>query len=205
MTTDGETLPTRATGVLRSTRMDDYVVKRHATEADLDLVPDHQVGEIIDGTLYAFPRPASLHARGTMRLARALGPADDDEGPDGWILLMEPAIWFGRKHMLIPDLAGWRRSRLPELPDVRSFKLAPDWVCEGLSPSTARYDRGRKREIYAAAGVHDLWIFDPQLKTLETFVLDGKTYAVGPSGGADDVRAFAPFDFKIDLARLWKR
>ena len=200
-------IPTQNHLVLRFRRMDDreFLFKRHATEADLDLVPEHLTGEIIDGDLYAFPRPTSLHGRGAMRLGRALGPADDDDGPDGWILLPEPAIWFGKKHMLVPDLAGWRRSRMPELPDVKSFKQAPDWVCEGLSPSTGRYDRGRKREIYASAGVASFWLFDPALKLVETFVLAGKHYTIGPIGGGADVVAFPPFPFKIDLAKLWKR
>src|SRR6185437_14097990 len=130
--------------------------KKHATYDDLYSIPDGWTGEIIDGDLYAFPRPRSIHARAITRLIRQLGGADDDDSPEGWIILAEPEVKIG-KHLLVPDLAGWRRARMPVLPDITVFKLAPDWVCEGLSPSTAWLDKGRKREIYAKAGVGHLW------------------------------------------------
>ena len=208
-------LPTRKMPVaallpaLESGAMDDerYLVKRDAIEADLELVPDELTGEIIDGNLYAFPRPASLHSRGVTRLARQLGPADEDDGPDGWIILFEPAVWFTRRkrHMLVPDVAGWRRARMPELPDTKSFKLAPDWVCEGMSPSTARYDRGRKREIYAAAGVGHLWFVDPVNHTVEACVLVDGSYQIKKTAGDAQVVRLPPFDFDLNLAKLWQR
>ncbi len=184
-----------------------YLFKRGAGEADLDLVPDDLTGEIIDGNLYAFPRPAILHSRGVGRMYKLLGPADDDDGSDGWVILFEVAIWFTRRkrHMLVPDLAAWRRARLPEVPDAKSFTLAPDWVCEGISPSTAKYDRGRKREIYANAGVGHLWIVDTAHLTVEAYMLvDGK-YELDTIAGNRDVVRLPPFGFDLDLAKLWQR
>jgi Uma2 family endonuclease len=178
--------------------------KKHATYDDLYSIPDGWTGEIIDGDLYAFPRPRSIHGRAIGRLQRQLGPDDDDDSPDGWIILAEPEVKLG-KHLLVPDLAGWRRARMPELPDVTVFKLAPDWVCEGLSPSTAWLDKGRKREIYAKAGVGHLWFADPALRSVDVLELDGKSYRAIRGGGADERVTLAPFGHPIELARLWQR
>ena len=72
----------------------------------------------------------------------------------------EPELHLG-SHVVVPDLAAWRRERLPALPDTAWIEVAPDWVCEVLSPSTERYDRGEKRAIYADAGVRHVWHIDP--------------------------------------------
>jgi len=77
-------------------------------------------------------------------------------GPGGWWILGEPELHFGEQ-VVVPDLAGWRRERLPAMPAAAFFSLAPDWVCEVLSPSTGRIDRGRKLRIYAEAGVAHAW------------------------------------------------
>ena len=182
----------------------DAPFKKNATYADLDTIPDTWVGEIIHGDLYAFPRPRSIHSRALTRVIQALSSYDDDESPDGWIILHDVEIWFG-KNLLVPDLCGWRRSRMPELPDVAVMKLAPDWVCEGLSPSTARLDKGPKREIYAKAGVGHLWLADPALKTIDVFELAGKTYNFLRTAGGDETAKLAPFPQPIDLSRLWQR
>jgi Uma2 family endonuclease len=182
----------------------DAPFKKNATYADLYTIPETWVGEIIHGDLYAFPRPRTIHSRALTRLMAALGPNDDDESPDGWIILHDVEIWFG-KNLLVPDVCGWRRSRMPELPDVSVMKLAPDWVCEGLSPSTARLDKGPKREIYAKAGVRHIWLADPALKTIDVFELTGKTYNFLRAAGGDEKAKLAPFPQPIDLSRLWQR
>jgi Uma2 family endonuclease len=182
----------------------DKPFKKNATYDDLYSIPDGWTGEIIDGDLYAFPRPRVIHARATGRLQRALGDYDDDDSPEGWIILAEPEVRFG-KHLLVPDLTGWRRARMPEVPDVAVVKLAPDWVCEGLSPSTARLDKGRKREIYAKAGVGHLWFADPGLRIVEALELDGKAYRDIRIGVGDARIALPPFPRPIALAKLWQR
>ncbi len=132
------------------------------------------------------------------------GPFDLGEGgPGGWLLLDEPELHLGQD-VLVPDLAGWRRERLPVLPKGAAFNLAPDWACEVLSPSTSRLDRKVKVPVYAREGVGHLWLVDPEARTLEVLRLgEGRYVQLGVHEGAVRVRA-APFEaLELDLARLW--
>ena len=115
--------------------------------------PSHLVAEIIRGVLVTQPRPAPRHARAASVLGVRLGgPFDLGEGgPGGRVILDEPEVHLG-EHVLVPDLAGWRRERLPALPETAYFELAPDWVCEVLSPGTQAIDRADKMPIYADHG-----------------------------------------------------
>ena len=135
---------------------------RRATYQDVLDAPVHQVAEIIDGTLYTHPRPAPRHATASSVLGGRLGPPfhRGDGGPGGWRILDEPELHLGEE-ILVPDLAGWRRERMPELPDTAYFTLAPDWTCEVLAASTRKLDLLRKRPIYAREGVPHLWLIDP--------------------------------------------
>ena len=184
--------------------MDGSPFKKNARYADLYTIPDNQVGEIVDGDLYTSPRPRPLHARAIGRLHQQVDRADRDDDPDGWIILIEPEVRFG-KHLLVPDLAGWRRARMLEIPDVATIKIAPDWVCEGLSPSTAWLDKGRKREIYGKHGVGHVWYLDPAQKTIDIYTLDGKSYRIVKTASDAARGTLAPFAHKIDLASLWRR
>jgi len=183
--------------------------KRRATYADLLAVPEHLVAEILDGELVVSPRPAARHARASSVIASDLaGPFDrGPEGPPpplgGWWLLYEPELHLGAD-VIVPDLAGWRRERMPQIPDVAAFTLAPDWVCEVISPSTARIDRVRKMAIYAREKVGHLWLVDPAAHTLEVYRLDGARWTVaGNHAASEHVRA-APFEaVEIDIARWW--
>ncbi len=143
-------------------------VRKIATYDDLLALPRNQVGEILGGTLHASPRPAFRHARTASRLSGTLdGPFDvGSGGPGGWWLLYEPELHLG-PDVLVPDLAGWRRERMPVFPDVAACELAPDWGCEILSPGTAKLDRTIKLPIYARERVSHAWIIDPNEKTLE--------------------------------------
>jgi Uma2 family endonuclease len=150
--------------------------KRAATYEDLLAVPEHLVAEVLFGQLVTHPRPAPRHARVVSRLHGVLTPPFDlgVAGPGGWVFLVEPELHLG-EHIAVPDVAAWRLERLPAIPETAWIEIAPDWVCEVLSPSTERYDRGDKRTIYAEAGVGHLWHADPILKMLEVFELkDGK-------------------------------
>jgi Uma2 family endonuclease len=184
------------------------VRKRPATYDDLRRVPDTMVAEIIDGELIATPRPASPHARAATALGSDLfGPFDrppgDPAGPGGWWLLFEPELHLG-PDVVVPDVAGWRRTRLPTLPDVPAFELAPDWVCEVVSPATGAVDRGRKMRVYARERVAHLWILDPVLRTLEVYRLDGSRWVVASTHGGTDVVRAEPFDaVELRLARWW--
>lgn len=201
-------METRVTGrVLRSKNRMDGLVKRNASYADIEALPEGKVGELIEGDLYVFRRPRVQHARAITKLYQQLGPAEDEPGKKGWVILFEVEIWLDRKHttLLVPDLAGWRRDRMPEIPDVQTLDLAPDWVCEGISPATAGHDKGRKREIYAKNKVGHLWYADPKLETLEIFTLDRGSYRLSRVASGNERGVFAPFTHEIDLAKLWSR
>ncbi len=148
--------------------------------------PDNLVAEILDGELSLTPRPKPRHAKAATRLAGALrGFFDpDDDEPGGWVVLIEPELHLGpRPDVVDPDLAGWRRERLPEEPEEAAIRTPPDWVCEILSDSTEAMDRGVKRRIYRREGVGHLWLCDPRIRTLEVYRLEG-----GAMDGARHVR-----------------
>jgi len=179
--------------------------ERLAEYRDLFDLPEHVIGEILHGQLITQPRPASRHARASSILGGRLIPPYDlgGGGPGGWWILDEPELHLGR-HILVPDMAGWRRERMPVFPDTAYFTLAPDWVCEVLSPATARTDRVLKLPIYAEYGVRWLWLVDPNLRTLETYRLsEGYWLLEGAWQEAEEVSA-VPFDgIVISLADLW--
>ena len=147
---------------------------RPATYDDLVKLPDNLVAEILDGELHASPRPAPPHSRAGSTLGVVLGgPFDFGRGgPGGWWLFDEPELHLGAD-VIVPDLAGWKRERMPRQPDTAYFALPPDWVCEILSPSTAKVDRVRKLAIYAREAVAHAWLIDPVLQTLEVLRLEG--------------------------------
>jgi Uma2 family endonuclease len=176
-----------------------------ATLADIQALPAHVTGEILDGELYTQGRPASPHAIASSALGEELGgPFKRGRGgPGGWAILDEPELHLAAD-VLVPDLAGWRRERMPQIPNVAAFDLAPDWVCEVLSPSTAGKDRGKKLPIYARERVTHVWFVDPEAKTLEVLRLDGESYRVhAVFVGEQKVRA-EPFDaIELELSALW--
>jgi Uma2 family endonuclease len=180
--------------------------KRRATYEELLAVPKHLVAEI-NGTLVTMPRPASLHARASSRLGAELdGPFDRGRGgPGGWLLLDEPELHL-HGDILVPDLAVWRRERMPKLPDATAFELAPDWVCEVVSPSTAATDRAEKMPIYAREHVGYVWLVDPIAKTLEACHLENGRWMLLGTWRDDAMVRAAPFDaFELELAGLWAK
>jgi Uma2 family endonuclease len=181
--------------------------KRRATYEDIVALPAHVVGEIIDGVLYTQSRPAAAHARASSILGSELtGPFDRGRGgPGGWVILDEPELHL-HGEVVVPDIAGWRRTRMPEMPDATAFELAPDWVCEVLSPGNAAHDRVRKLPLYAREGVSHAWLLDPASRTLEIYRLDGGRWVLlGTWDGDARVRA-EPFEaIELELGALWSR
>jgi Uma2 family endonuclease len=177
--------------------------RERATYADLEALPEHVVGELIDGELYASPRPANPHAMASSVLGMKLGGAFHRGGPGGWILLNKVELHLG-EDVLVPDIAGWRRERMPRMPRTVGFTLAPDWVCEVLSPSTSRLDRKAKLPVYAREGVRHVWFVDPDTRTLEVLRLDGAHHSpLATHTGTARVRA-EPFEaLELELATLW--
>jgi Uma2 family endonuclease len=182
--------------------------KKRATYADVLAAPEHMVAEVVDGELSLQPRPRSRHARATSVLGGLIEPAygwGDQGGPGGWIILDEPELHLG-EHILVPDLAGWRRERMPEMPDAAYFEVAPDWICEVLSPSTSGFDRGRKLPVYAQHGVTHAWLVDPEARTVEHYVLEGARWTLCQVVDGENTVRVAPFDvLAIPLSRLWAR
>jgi Uma2 family endonuclease len=181
--------------------------KRRATYEDLMQVPDHLVAEIIDGELMTSPRPATPHARAEFAIAHDLAAFDQGPGspgiPGGWWILPEPELHFG-DDVLVPDLAAWRRERMSAIPRAAFISLAPDWICEVVSPSTGRIDRSRKMRIYAREAVRHLWFVDPLARTLEVYRLEDDRWIVASTHGGDDVVHAEPFDaVPLELARWW--
>jgi Uma2 family endonuclease len=179
--------------------------RKPATYDDVLAAPPHVIAEIVDGELVLSPRPASRHGAAASTLGEELGPPfkRGRGGPGGWIILDEPELHFS-DDVLVPDLAGWRRDRMPLLPDAPFITLSPDWVCEVLSPGSARTDRKLKRPLYAREGVPNAWLLDPEEKTLEIYRLVDKNWSLlATYADADRVRA-EPFDaIELDLSVLW--
>ena len=174
--------------------------------------PDTVVAEVIDGELSVMPRPRRQHARAAGELHGELrNPFDRGRGgPGGWVFLPEPELHLGPKpDILAPDLAGWRRARVPDdflAEDAPAhIELAPDWVCEVLSERTQAQDRGKKRRIYRREGVGHYWLVDPRDRTVEVYRLEnGRWVEVDTYEGDAAVRA-EPFDaIELDLSALWK-
>jgi Uma2 family endonuclease len=174
-----------------------------ATYADLEKVPPHLVAEIIHGVLETHPRPVGRHLRASTRMGIVLGGPYDlgNGGPGGWVFADEPQLRMGL-HILVPDLAAWRIERAPDLLDEVNIDIAPDWICEILSPSTAHVDRGAKMQIYAEHGVAYFWLLDPRTRFLDAYQLvAGKWMRIGGLSGEGNIN-FPPFDatsFPIDL------
>jgi Uma2 family endonuclease len=167
------------------------------------------VGEILDGELFASPRPAPAHssAEGAI-ITDVSGPfkrkPGDSGGPGGWWILVEPELHLGAD-VLVPDVAGWRRERMPAMPKTAWFDLAPDWVCEVVSPATGRLDRVRKMPKYAASGVAFIWLVDPLLKTLEAYRLESSRWLLLGTWGGEVTARVGPFEaVEMDLARWWE-
>jgi Uma2 family endonuclease len=168
-------------------------------------VPEHLVAEILFGRLVTHPRPAPRHSVAASVLGYALGPPFQlgDGGPGGWLIIDEPELHLNG-HVVVPDLAGWRLERMPALPETAWIEIVPDWICEVLSPSTERYDRGDKRIIYAKAAVSHLWHVDPVLRMLEVFELkDGKWLLLDVFHDNAEVAAPPFSDASFQLGRLW--
>ena len=178
---------------------------RRATYQDVLDAPPDKVAEVVDGTLYIFHRPAAPHARASSVLGRYIGtPFDDGRGgPGGWWIIDEPELHLG-EDIVVPDIAGWRRERMPVFPDTAYFTLAPDWVCEVLSPSTRKLDLGGKSAVYARAGVGYLWFVDPIARSLEANVLRGGKWVEIATLYNDATVSLPPFEaISFNLGDLW--
>jgi Uma2 family endonuclease len=180
--------------------------KRRATFEDVEDVSINCVGELIGDALFSNSRPLPPQVRATSRLGMLLGAPFDlgEGGPGGWVILDEPELHLG-DDVFVADLAGWRRERMPEMPKTEIYTLAPDWICEVLSPATAELDRGTKMATYAREGVGHLWFVDPFQKSLEAFRLEDQNWTPQGNWSADAIVQAEPFTaLALKLAPLWE-
>ena len=180
-------------------------VRRPATYQDVLDAPPDVVAELVEGALHLHPRPASRHARASFKIAARLDDPFENGigGPGGWYFATEPELHLG-EDVVVPDIAGWRRARMPAYPDAPAIEVVPDWVCELLSPATRRFDLTAKRALYGARGVGHLWLIDPGARTLEAFELrDAAWVLIAALAEEAEVRV-APFAaIGFPLATLW--
>ena len=181
---------------------------RLATYGDLLRLPEDTRAEILAGEIIASPAPLPKHSRAQRALGRFVGgPFDDDDGrggPGGWWIFVEVDVQLGPHDIVRPDLAGWHRERLPAPAEARPITVAPDWICEVLSPSTAARDRVVKRKLYAKRQVPYYWIVDVDARTLEAFELMGDRWTVAGTYGDDATARIPPFDaIELEVGRLF--
>lgn len=174
--------------------------------ADLEALPPSMKGEIIEGVLYTMTRPRGPHqSTGTAIGGDLRGPFDRGRGgPGGWWILIEPGIALPGTPEIAPDVAGWRRERLPVLPVDSAIEVVPDWVCEILSPTTRRHDLLVKKPYYAKAGVPWHWLVDLDARALTAYQLDaGRWIELGAWGDERDAR-IPPFEaVELDVGSFW--
>lgn len=179
--------------------------EHEATYEDLLKVPDHLVAEIVDGELFTSPRPASPHAFATGNLYADLMQKFQRgvDGPGGWWFLIEPELHLGRD-IFVPDIAGWRRQRMPFIPNIVGFKIAPDWICETVSPTTAKLDRYRKLPRYAKYEIGHAWIVDPLSSGVEVYRREDEHWAlISSHDGSTPIRAEPFHESPINLGDIW--
>lgn len=179
-----------------------------ATYEDLLAVPPNVRAEILSGEIVTSPAPLPRHSKTQGAARRFLGgPFDDDDGrggPGGWWIFVEVDVALGEHDIVRPDLAGWRRDRLPKPGAIRPIKIIPDWVCEIVSPSTAARDRATKRNLYARSGVAHYWLIDPEARVLEALALrEGSWFELGVYDDSATAR-IPPFDaIELEIGRLF--
>lgn len=180
---------------------------RQATYQDVLDTPPNMVAEVVHGALYTHPRPAMRHAWASSDLGSKLGEPFNfgRGGPGGWWIVDEPELHLG-DDIVVPDLAGWRRARMPDFPDTAYCELAPDWVCEVLSPATQALDRGAKQRIYAREGIGHLWFVDPDAQTLEAFESRGGRWVLLDQLAGQTTVSLPPFEsISFPLGDHWTR
>lgn len=176
------------------------------TIADLEALPSGVKGEIIDGVMYTMTRPRGPHQRLGLGIGADLrDPFDRGRGgPGGWWILPEPGIELLNTPEISPDVAGWRRERLPNLPSDAAITVVPDWVCEILSPTTRRHNLLIKKPYYASVGVLFHWIVDLEARTVTAYRLENGRWSELRVWGDERDARIEPFEaVALDVASWW--
>ncbi|MGA7616431.1 MAG: Uma2 family endonuclease [Thermoanaerobaculia bacterium] len=180
-------------------------VKERALYDDLVAAPEDRIAEIVTGSLYLSPRPSLRHSRIVSTLGADIHDAFDRarRGPGGWLILDEPEVHL-LNDVVVPDIAGWRRDRVPATPEQVAMTIAPDWACEVLSPSTEQFDRREKLPWYLAVEVGHLWLVDPPFRRLEVYARHAHEWILLETYANEAVVSAPPFEaVPIELAPLW--
>lgn len=172
---------------------------------DLNALPRGIKGEIIEGVLYTMTRPRSPHQALGLEIGGDLkNPFGRGRGgPGGWWILPEPGIELADTPEIAPDIAGWRKERMPELPRDSAITVVPDWVCEILSPTTRRHNLLIKMPYYARIGVKHHWLVDLEARVLTAFRLDTDWVRTGAYGDETDARIEPFADVPLDVSSWW--
>ncbi len=176
---------------------------RLKTLDDLLSCPDERV-ELIAGEIVRRPMARFAHGRAQGRTARALGPFDAGGGPllGGWWLATEVSVAYEVHECPSHDLAGWRRERLPRLPDG-VIDLPPDWVCEIVSPGHEQKDTRALPLLLKRHRVPFYWLIWPEEQTLVAHALEDGDWRVIATLKDQASGGIPPFDaVELDLADL---
>lgn len=179
---------------------------RAATAADLAALPDEKRAEVVRGAIVEKAAPSFEHGDAQSAIAELLkGPFQRGRGgPGGWWIGTEVEVELEAHEVYLPDVAGWRRERVPERPRGRPIRVRPDWVCEVLSVSNADVDLGPKLFAYHRVGVGHYWIVDPEHETLSVFRHTSEGYVVALSAGRGETVKAEPFEaVEIRVAELF--
>lgn len=177
--------------------MSDPAKVRTATIADLLEIPEeHRRHEIIDGVLVEKEAASGRHGRTQVRLARRLGPYDRQPGgrwPGGWWFATEVEIQLSETQVFRPDVVGWRRERMADMPVEVPILITPDWICEILS-TNKRNDLITKKRAYHQHRVGHYWLIDPVDETLAVYRWHPDGYVEVLIAERGDVVRAEPFD-----------
>lgn len=174
--------------------------------AQIQALPEGMTGEILEpGVLRTMSRPGKAHRWAAQKCMRRLGDFDIRNGGAGWWIEAEAEIVFPGSRLAVPDLAGWRVERMPDLPEESPIRVVPDFCCEVLSPNTARDDRSVKLPLYARSGVGWVWLIDPILRLIEVFETVNGRPALMETARDEDAKRLPPFEGEIALESWWPR
>ncbi|WP_338269676.1 Uma2 family endonuclease [Corallococcus caeni] len=181
--------------------------KKPATTADLDALPETQVGEIINGELHVSPLLKPLDSFFASYFLVELIQFFDKRmrGAGGWLIVRKAEVGLGGD-ILVPDLLGWRRERAPRISEPDPIIPTPDWVGEVLTPETELLDRELKLPLYERAGIPHVWFIERESRLLELFLLKAGRYERRAiSLDAEPVR-IEPFEaLTLDCSYLWEQ
>ena len=180
-----------------------------ATAADLLAIPEEErFHEVKGGELVRKAMPSGPHGLGQSQVVSQVGSSYNRRpgarGPGGWWILTEVEIAIEPHEVYRPDVVGWRRERMPEVPKESPLLLRPDWICKVLSHSTARNDLVKKMRVYHRASVPHYWIVDPDRETLSVYRFTEDGYLIALMAEPGELVRAEPFgEVELDVGALF--